>query len=171
MASRLENFEPRELHLSQIPTPTKSPVVARSIIAGAWIGVSVMLCLGCGSKEVARGDHATAHLKVLGILYGQCMADNGGKAPANADQLAAHLQREPANWDKLAASPQEFLSLGSDGSRLVVLYGNDVKAIGDGVPWVAYESTEVDGARLVVNAQGGVQLMDKAEFGQHFPNP
>jgi hypothetical protein len=99
------------------------------------------------------------------------MADNGGKAPANADQLAAHLQREPANWDKLAASPQEFLSLGSDGSRLVVLYGNDVKAIGDGVPWVAYESTEVDGARLVVNAQGGVQLMDKAEFGQHFPNP
>ena len=130
-----------------------------------------MLSFGCGSKEVVSDDHATAHLKVLGILYGQYMADNGGKAPSSADQLADYLQREPANWEKMAASPQEFLGSRSDGSKLVVLYGSDVKAIGGGAPWVAYEAAEHDGARMVVNAQGGVQRMKASEFSQLFPNP
>jgi hypothetical protein len=127
------------------------------------------MCVGCDSAKPAGEDRDTAHLKVLGILYGQYLAEHGGKTPSSLEVFAGYLQREPANWQKLAESPQEFLSSAGEGKPIVVLFGNDVKPDEGGSVWVAYEAAGSGGSRRAVNAQGRVQLLNDQEFNQLFP--
>lgn len=130
-----------------------------------------LMASGCESTVAPTDDRAVAHMKVLGLLYGQYMSEHSGAPPASQDQFVAYLQREPANWEKLASSPQEFLASARGGESLVVLYGSDVKTPADGgFPWVAYEAQTIDDRRQVVNAQGNVQGMNEQEFAQLFPD-
>jgi hypothetical protein len=131
-----------------------------------------VLAAGCGSPEVQQADPATAHMKVLGILYGQYMTAHGGAAPSDQDQFVSFIDAEPANWNKLAGSAEEFLTSASGGRRLTVLYGADAKTPPDGsLPWIAHDAEAQNGQRLVANARGYVQLVDDAEFAKLFPAP
>ena len=141
--------------------------------AAIWISLGLLLGSGCGpTVATTAGDRDLSHMRVLGLLYGRYMSDHGGSVPADQAQLAAYLEREPANWEKLAASPAEFLTKGRDGHPLVVLYGKEVKTPADGgLPWVAYESAAIDGQRMIVNACGAVQTVDDQELAQLIPSP
>jgi hypothetical protein len=106
-------------------------------------------------------------MKVLGLLYGQCMAGNGGTPPASQEEFVAFMQREPANWDKLAPSPEKFLAEARSGVPLVVRYGSEAQPPADGgLPWIAYEQPS-DGAKaLMVNIRGSVQEADAQQVQQ-----
>jgi hypothetical protein len=140
------------------------------------VAVMSVACLlstsGCGSAELPKNDEAVTQLKVLGMLYGRYMEANRMAAPPSEEKFVAFLESEPANWDKLAASPQELMTSPRDGQPLVVLYGPAVKEpSGGGFAWIAHEKTGVDGKQLAVNARGSVELKDAAEIAQLFPQP
>ena len=111
-------------------------------------------------------------MKVLGKLYGRMTSQQRGAYPRNEAAFIAYLEREPANWNKLAPSAKQFLSSPRSGEPLRILYGAEVKdPVEGGFPWIAYESSPLDGQRLIVNAQGLVEFVDNQKFGQLVPNP
>ena len=125
--------------------------------------------VGCGTPAAAPSQSQDAHLKVLGILFGQCMSSAGGKAPATQQVFVDFLATQQENWDKFAPSAEAFLTKSQDGKEIEVLFGKAVQSPPDGgLPWVAYQP-QPDGMFRVVNARGYVKLVDQQEFSQLFP--
>jgi hypothetical protein len=120
--------------------------------------LAMFFAVGCGKAPSAVPDARLTHMKVLGKLYGKCMSRQRGAYPRDE------------NWNKLAPSAKGFLSSPRNGEPLTVLYGAKVKEpVEGGFPWIAYETSSIDGARLIVNAQGTVELVDDQEFSQRVP--
>jgi hypothetical protein len=128
---------------------------------------------GCASGPADSGalDRETAHLKVVGLLYGRYMQAHGGAAPSDQDKFVAYIQREPENWNRLAPTAADLLTSPRDAQPLVILYGGAVEEpVDGGFPWIAHEKTGVAGRRLAVNARGNVELMTSQEIDQLFPS-
>src|SRR5690606_24362290 len=105
-----------------------------------------------------------------GKLYGKCMSQRQGAPPRDEAAFIAFLDQASESWNKLAPSAKDFLSSPRNGEPLTVLYGSKVKDPADGgLPWIAFESTPIEGERLIVNAQGLVELVDEQEFEQLVP--
>jgi len=139
------------------------------IVAGAlWLGVAI----GCQQRSSTTDDAGHSRMKVVGILYGMYMSEHGGKAPPNASEFRAFIEREPANWNKLAPTVDELLSSPRDRSPLKLLYGDAVKAAASGsLPWIAYESTPIDGQRMIVDCRGTVELIADGALGEYVSIP
>jgi hypothetical protein len=125
---------------------------------------------GCGAPAAAPNSAAADQLKVLGILYGRFVAQNGGNRPANEGQLSKFLDQQRGSWEGFGlASAKEFLASPRDGQPLVVLYGAARGAAsGPTSPYVARESAGVDGVRLAVDMRGGIESLAEADWRQHF---
>jgi hypothetical protein len=132
--------------------------------------LAMFIAVGCGKAPSAVPDASLTHMKVLGKLYGKCMSYQRGAYPRDETAFIAFLEQGPENWNKLAPSAKGFLSSPRNGEPLTVLYGAKVKEpVEGGFPWIAYETSSIDGARLIVNAQGTVELVDDQEFSQRVP--
>lgn len=136
--------------------------------ASAVIAILVLsVCAGCGSKPSEAPDAALTHMKVLGKIYGKMVSQQRGSYPQDETAFVAYLEQMPENWNKLAPSAKQFLSSPRSGEPLKILYGTEVKEPSEGgFPWIAFETTPVDGMRLIVNAQGTVELVDDQKFSQ-----
>jgi hypothetical protein len=138
-----------------------------------WVGPLLLLGLlcSCGKSPHATSNQDVAHLRVLGLLYGEYMANNAGAVPSSEQQFAAYIEKQPANWNKLAPTAVEFLTKSGDGQALTVRYGKDAKqSAEDGRLWVAFEAPTTDGTRWAVDAQGNAQSIDDAQFATRFQN-
>lgn len=146
------------------------PSSARRFAAVA-ISLLALGASGCGSPATPVQEAAQSRMKVLGILYGMFASDRGGY-PASEEQFISFLKQAPTNWDKLVAAPKELLQSPRNGEPLTVFYGSSVKPPAEGgFPWIAYETSAIDGKRLIVNARGSVVLVSDQEFSQLVPNP
>ncbi|QDT73566.1 hypothetical protein [Lacipirellula limnantheis] len=157
------------------PSAARSALTAyrRRALSDLPLGLLVaglLLIAGCGTAPAASSDRATDHMKVVGLLYAEYLASHSGAAPANQESLVAFLEREPANWNKLAPSAGALLNSPRDGKPLIVVYGKKPAEPADGsLPWVAYESETVDGQRMMVNLRGQVRQIGEQEIAQYFP--
>jgi hypothetical protein len=143
------------------------PVAERFAVC---VTLAIFFAVGCGEASSTVPDASFTHMKVLGKLYGKCMSQQRGVYPRDEATFIAFLERAPENWNKLAPSAKGFLSSPRNGEPLTVLYGAKVKEPAEGgFPWIAFETTPVDGKRLIVNAQGTVELVDDQEFSQLVP--
>lgn len=136
----------------------------------ASIPFLLLVAVGCGSQSAPIAKEGQDQLKVLGMLYGMFMSEHRGAAPVDQAEFVSFLGLEPANWEKIAGSPEELLNSPRTGEPLVVLYGEQARSREEGeFPWIAYESQPVDGRRLIVNARGNVQAVDEDELSQLVP--
>src|SRR4051812_41866867 len=84
-------------------------VMKQAFLPNAVVLVVASLCVSCGAVTSApKNDRQMDQIKVVGVLYGQFMSANRGSPPTNQDQFIAFMQREPENWNKIAATPQEL---------------------------------------------------------------
>lgn len=112
-------------------------------------------------------------LKPLGLLYGQFIEQNRGRAPATQEQFNKYLRRLPdGELQRLRVDGIESLFVSPrDGEPLAILYGKEVGRSGvTGMPWIAYEQKSTNGQRYVVNAIGLASVMEEEEFRDVFPN-
>ena len=111
-------------------------------------------------------------MKVVGLLYADYVNGHGGTPPGKVSDFVNYLQRDPANWNKLAATAKEFLNSPRNGKPLTIVVGKKLKDGADGsLPWVACESEPVNGKQMMVNLRGNVRLVDPQEATQSFATP
>jgi hypothetical protein len=147
--------------------------MSRTALA-AWVWGAVSLWLvGCGGSPATTPppDDDVTQLRMVGALYGKYLSDHTGAPPANMAQFVAFLERDPAGWNKVASTPQQFLTSPRDDQPLVLVFGAAVKDPPEGgFPWIAHEATGVDGRVMIVNARGNAELKSPEQVGQLFPN-
>jgi len=136
----------------------------------AGVIAATLLLPGCGGTAPVSSDRAVDHFKVLGILYADYLASHNRTPPPDEATFLSFLEREPANWNKLAPTASEFLTSPRTGQPLRVAYGRLPQAPADGsLPWVASDSSALDGKLMMVNLRGSVRLVEETEFSQYFP--
>lgn len=136
------------------------------LAAFLWIAATA-ISTGCGTPSSAKLDSSQSHMKVVGLLYGM-YESNYGEPPASQERFEAFLQQAPANWEKIASTPQQLLTSPRDAKPLTIVYGKKASTADD--PWVVYEAEPVDGSRLMANSRGSVKLVDEQEFQQLIPS-
>jgi hypothetical protein len=109
-------------------------------------------------------------MRKLGTLYGEYIARNNGRAPANEEQFREFLKAEHVQLRN-----QEIDGVGTllrspfDGQLLVVRYGNLTGPVSpNGYPWIAHEQTGVDGMVRVISARGEVSEVSEQELEKMF---
>ena len=140
-----------------------------------WSVLSVLVVLsslaaGCGGNKPVGRERSDdeLHIQRVAQLWSGFRAAQGGKAPANAEELktwAKKLKPEQLaqygiqDVDKALISPrdgQPYLILRAAGNRMG--YGN-----------VVFEGSGVNGKHLAASNMGSVSELDEEEFKQAVP--
>ncbi len=140
---------------------------------------AVVVLFACGLWGCQRGGTASAplqesNIKPLAMFYGQFIAQNQGRPPADEAEFKRFIQsRGPAALQQFGVSDVESLFISTrDNLPYKVAYGG---AQGPpnlvGQPVVVYEQQGVGGKRYVANTLGAVEEVDEARFKELVPNP
>ena len=128
-----------------------------------FVLVLFVLCMGCHRADELNSPTAK-RLQILARVYGDYAAA-AGKAPLNAEQLAAHA-KNLENFVAEAFAPGDEI-IGNytserDGQPFVIRYGIPSLDYSPGsrIP-IAYERVGVNGRRLVTNLNGVVEHLDE----------
>ncbi len=129
-----------------------------------------VLAAGCDSRVPQVRSQPEAQLRKLGTLYGEFIAQNKGRAPANEEQFREYLKAEHVQLRNLEiGGVAALLSSPFDGQKLVVRYGNLTGPVSpNGYPWIANEQTGVDGKIKVISARGEVREVSEQELEELF---
>jgi len=132
---------------------------------------------GCGrGNPVATGvDRETRiRLNILATFYKEYLDSHRGKPPKDMDSLRQHLQTQADTIEaykrrNLIGSLQELLTSARDDQPFVIMFGEKV-GLSDmpGAFWIAHEQAGVDGKRMAVRLQGGVDVLDADQFARDF---
>ena len=128
-----------------------------------FVFVLFVLCTGCQRAD-ERNSPTAKRLQILARVYGDYAAASG-KAPLNAEQLAAHVKNLESFVAEAFAPGDEILgnyTSERDGQPFVIRYGIPSLDYSPGsrIP-IAYERVGVNGRRLVTNLNGVVEHLDE----------
>lgn len=127
---------------------------------------------GCGSPNGQAAPANDIQLRILGRLYGQYMAEQHGKPPADEAQLLAYLEKSADFLESQGiATPSELLKSPRDGQPLTILYGKQIiPDANTGFPWIAYESQGLDSKKYIIGARGNVDEMTQEQIEAMAPH-
>jgi hypothetical protein len=140
----------------------------------ACLGVALVCgwLVGCGGSQKQSLEQESSHLKPLSLMYGQFMARNRGRRPANEEQFKQFVQsqgKEFLSRFNLESVDALFVST-RDNKPFVIIYGQPKGPPGPGgAPVIAYEQEGKDGMRHVASDLGAVELVDEARFRELVP--
>jgi hypothetical protein len=105
----------------------------------------------------------------MGGFYAGYLGAHNNQPPKDEVEFRAYLATQQEALDKAGLSIDEMF-LSPRGGPLAWVYGARPPVGPMGMTYVAYETTPVDGKRLVIAGGGMTKEMDDAEFRQVFPN-
>ena len=138
----------------------KAAYVARAVMMIS-VALFALLTAGCGKvRQAALHQKQTNDLKHLGLMYQNYLDSNGGKAPANADELMKMAQSDPQAAQVVQAAKS---------GQYVILWGSTMEAMRKTPPGTSgtilgYEKDVPTAGGSVLMGDTSVKNMTAAEF-------
>lgn len=128
--------------------------------------VLTCLLLGCGGGNAAKSDPSKSNLAAFSTLYARFRIANRGQNPKNENELRSFIESKGSTVLEAAGlSVDDVFVSNRDNEPIVVVYG-DKPLICDGQEVIAYESTSLDGERLVASPTGSAMFVNEATFSE-----
>jgi hypothetical protein len=135
-----------------------------------WLVPAVLLVAaasGCGSR--GSDSAGVSDSRVMIDLYNTYLQEHNNRPPPNEQEFRAFITERQDRLAKAGMTiDQMFVSPRSSGP-LGWVYGSRLPTDQRGVAYFAYETTPVDGKRLVLAPRGTAE-MDETQFRTVFPN-
>jgi hypothetical protein len=120
---------------------------------------------GCGGGDASSNAHS--HIRVLTRFYTRVSMELK-RPPKDEAEFKDKIKATNADLSAFGAdSVDELFVSERDGQPLKVVYGSPPK----GSDVVVWETTGVDGKRMVGHQIGSVEEVDEAKFRELVPNP
>ena len=133
----------------------------------------LLVVAGCGGQNSPSGGIAQVKgaLTVLGMQYGEYLAQHGGAAPPDEATMRSFLESQLGELSGYGVkNVDDLLGASRDGKPLKVVCGAKVASPDyPDLPWAAYEQEGVDGTRAAVNSRGNVFELSAEEFARQVP--
>ncbi|MBA4068220.1 MAG: hypothetical protein C0501_31865 [Isosphaera sp.] len=133
----------------------------------AGLVAAVLAVPGCGSDDL--DSPTAARLRAVGNMYLDYAVAKKGQGPDAEGPFKAHIRGKPDQVLAPAGIDRKevdgLFASDRDGEPFVVLYGRKIAGVsGTDAPVVAHEKTGKGGRRLVVFANGKVELADESRL-------
>ena len=132
---------------------------------------------GCGrGNPVAKGTNreTRVRLNVLATFYIDYLNSHRGRPPADIEAFREFLQSQAEDLKAYKKTHkvdgvEELLTSARDDQPFIIVCGKPIEiSHSPGNLWAAYEQTGVDGKRMAVRLQGGVDVLGPEEFTREF---
>ncbi len=144
----------------------KSTSALRMVVLACMLLGSTYALIGCGGGNSANSDPSKSNLAAFSILYARFRIANRGKNPQNEQELRSFIESKGSTVLEAAGlSVDDVFVSDRDNERIVVVYG-DKPLMCDGQEVIAYESTSVDGERLIASPTGSAMYVSEATFSE-----
>jgi hypothetical protein len=126
---------------------------------------------GCGGQPSSTGmsqdDFQT--LRFASGMYETYISEHKGKTPPDEQTYRSFIATKQDVLGRMQRTADQLLTSPRNGEPLTFVYGRKLPQGPDGVAYIAYEKTSVDGKRGVLAARGLFEEIDEAQFKKIFP--
>lgn len=136
-----------------------------------WFVLAIVMLVGCGGQQSSTGmsqdDYQT--LRFASGMYEVYLSEHRGKTPPDEQSYRSFVESKQDVLQKMQRTADQVLSSPRNGEPLVFVYGKKLPKGPEGLAYIAYEKTSVNGKRGVLAARGLFEEIDEALFKKIFP--
>jgi len=132
----------------------------------------VVGCGGSGAPDLSGANRQTAiALKLAGTMYGDYITTNRGAAPKDSGAMRKYIESRLSDLSVNGVKKADDILISPrDGQPFVFVTGQTLAPPDQpDTPWAVYESTGVDGKRMIANTRGVVVELSPEEFAAQAP--
>ena len=138
-------------------------------ISAATLMMGLVGCSGGSSTSSGLGTAEYQRLLSTTTLYGMYQSEHGGKTPPTEQAFREFIESKSDVLQRINKTPDELLTSPRNGMPLVFVYGKRPPRA-NGMTYLGYEKSSVDGKRLVIGPRGVYEEIDEAQFKKIFPD-
>lgn len=130
----------------------------------------LIVLVGCGGKTSSGlSQRSYQGIRALSAAYEGYLAQNQGMPPQDEQAFRQYLESRQSDWDAVGISIDDMLCSPRTGEPFMLVCGKKPPTGKTGTTYIAYETSPVDGKRLVIAIRGMFEEMDEARFKLIFP--
>jgi hypothetical protein len=141
---------------------TRYVLAALALASSATVG-----CGGGGPAATGPVDYAT--VRAMAGFYEGYLATHNNAPPKDEQAFREYLSGKQADLEKFNLTVDKMFTSPRGGGSFTWTYGGRPPTGASGMTYIGYESTSIDGKRLVIATRGMFEELAEADFKKAFP--